>query len=811
MHASGRNLQLLDRQLSHIGTEVDFWLKQTVQLAKSEPLNGTNAGETMPGIGIQNGSSGFTRDLPYYEPNAKMMQAQTNNFMDDDLTDNDAIFAHYLSTEKLEFYNASSVMLTLLTIEDVTTMKMYSQLIEPDVAVHKVHINAFRVALSARDSVNAEEVVSPGIDEVVLIPKCSLMASPLPKELISALFPHPHEQLPFKDPMRRHVASVEQVCRTNVHFKFSRGKLPDDNVLQSQRFHVILRSTRIPFRFMYRAVNMLPEMPGLRRYLFPFPNWLTTMIETSKISFHDCNLPSWMQIQPPPPQAPPAHISLLNETIGDNEEQLEAVQTIVAGPNPKAPFIVFGPPGTGKTTTIVEAILQVRLRRPQSRILVTAGSNSACDTIAMKLCEYFEGNFRLMFLREKPLIRIYSRSIFKKVLKLVPPLLLKNSNCSDHLFKHLRVRNVITYTIIVAPLVTVGRLANDGFGDFFTHIFIDEAGASTEPETIMGIVGVKKNKDCHVILSGDHKQLGAVIKSSRAASLGLNQSLMERLLASDCYKVDENGNYDRTLQVRLRRNYRSHPEIVRLFNELYYGGELIAKAPDEQVNLAAEWDVLPNGQFPIIFQATHGVTKKEEHTTSSFNSLEAEVLCWYVKRLIKNGLGPNIEVKQEDIGVVAPYTSHGNLIIRKLKRQGLGNVEVGSVETYQGREKLIIIATLVRSFSYMGFMRNPRRINVLISRPKALLILIGNPVTLRHHPDFKFIIDECIQHQTYLFKKRDSLHFVVKHVAISDLEDGKNVNTANPKKALVKAKQVIPEMDKISTAICAMMNALNIS
>ncbi|XP_033251414.1 putative helicase mov-10-B.2, partial [Drosophila miranda] len=692
---------------------------------------------------------------PYYEPNAKMLQAQTNNFMDDDLTDNDAIFAHYLSTEKLEFYNASSVMLTLLTIEDVTTMKLYSQLIEPDVAVHKVHINAFRVALSASDSVNAEEVVSPGIDEVVLIPKCSLMASPLPKELISALFPHPHEQMPFKDQMRRHVASVEQVCRTSVHFKFSRGKLPDDNVLQSQRFHVILRSTRIPFRFMYRAVNMLPEMPGLRRYLFPFPNWLTTMIETSKISLHDCNLPSLMQIQPPPPQAPPAHISLLNETIGDNEEQLEAVQTIVAGPNPKAPFIVFGPPGTGKTTTIVEAILQVRLRRPQSRILVTAGSNSACDTIAMKLCEYIEGNFRLMFLREK------------KVLKLVPPLLLNNSNCSDHLFKHLRVRNVITYTIIVATLVTVGRLANDGFGDFFTHIFIDEAGASTEPETIMGIVGVKKNK--------------------------------------------ENGNFDRTLQVRLRRNYRSHPEIVRLFNELYYGGELIAKAPDEQVNLAAEWDVLPNGQFPIIFQATHGVTKNEEHTTSSFNSLDAEVLCWHVKRLIKNGLGPNIEVKQEDIGVVAPYTSQGNLIIRKLKRQGLGNVEVGSVETYQGREKLIIIATLVRSFSYMGFMRNPRRINVLISRPNALLILIGNPVTLRHHPDFKFIIDECIQHQTYLFKKRDSLHFVVKHVAISDLEDGKNVNTANPKKALVKANQVIPEMDKISTAICAMMNALNIS
>ncbi|XP_022227562.2 putative helicase mov-10-B.1 [Drosophila obscura] len=792
------NLQLLDRQLSEIGSAVDFWFKESVQL-KLANASGTDAAANNQ----RPKNEGTGRDLQYYEPSEKMLRALTNNFTDEELKDKDAIFEHYLNTEKLEFHNASSVMLTLLTIEDVTTMKLYSQLIEPNVAIQKAKRNVFKAALTSIASVNAEDVVSPGIDEVVLIPKCSLMASPLPKDLILALIPHPHEHLPRKDPNRRFVARVEQVSRTSVHFKFGRGQTPSNTVWQSQRFHIILRSSRIPIRFMYRALNMLTEMPGLRRYLFPFPGWLT-----KKIELHDCQHPTWMQIRPPPPTAPPDEISLLNKTICDNKEQFEAVQRIVAGPSFRAPFIVFGPPGTGKTTTIVEAILQVRLKQSQSRILVTAGSNSACDTIAMKLCESISANPRLIYHyqleKNKSLIRIYSRSIFRKGLKSVDPLLLNNSNCAGNVFKHLRGRNVIQYTITVATLVTVGRLAHSGFGDFFTHIFIDEAGSTTEPETLMGIVGVKQNSDCHVILSGDHKQLGAVIKSSRAASLGLTHSLMERLLASDCYKLDENGNYDRTLQARLRRNYRSHPQIVRLFNELYYGGELIAQAPAAEVNQAAEWDVLPNGQFPIIFQATHGVTEREQHTTSSFNSLEAQVLCWYIRRLLENGLGPNIEVKQEDIGVVAPYTSQGNLICRELERQGLGCVEVGSVENYQGREKLIIIATLVRSFSYMGFMSNPRRINVLISRPKALLILIGNPVTLRHNPDFKFIIDECIKHQTYLYKKKNSLNSLTEYST--------HLGTSNRNMHLLKAKKVMPEMDKISpTAISAMMNDLKIS
>ncbi|KAH8328894.1 hypothetical protein KR074_011233, partial [Drosophila pseudoananassae] len=702
--------------------------------------------------------------LPDYPPSEEMLKAKIAEFTDDTLSANNEIFADYLENRTLEFYNVCSVMTTLLTIEDLSTMEQYTQLMCANVTPTKVSKLVFEIKLPPTE-ISPEDFVAPNLDDVVLVPKCSQVASPLPKQLILALLPHCHEWLDKEDPMRRHVASVENVTRNSLQLRFRRGNFPGDDVITGQRFLVIIRSRRTPTRYMYRALKLLQDTPSVRRYLFPFPGWLTQMVKQSQIRMDGCAaLPNWLEVKPQPNPAPPAEIRLLNPSINDNEEQLQAVQRIVAGPSLQGPYIVFGPPGTGKTTTIVEAILQLRLQKPGSRILVTAGSNSACDTIALKLCEHFRDNVYLReqlqkqadYLSDYQLIRLFSRSVTSKGLKSVPPLLLKHSNCSMQIHENLGVSSIMAYRITVATLSTVGRLVTDGLSKykFFTHIFIDEAGASTEPEALIGIMGVKQTPECHVILSGDHKQLGAVIKSNRAASLGLSQSLMERLLRTDLYKLDENGNYDRSLQTRLRQNYRSNPEIVRLFNELYYNRELLAQAPASEVNKAAYWKLLPNAEFPIIFQATHGKCSRDEQSTSSYNRLEAQVVCWYVKRLLHDGLGKGRKLSQKDIGIVAPYTAQGKLLIQMLTRQGHGNVEVGSVETYQGREKPIIIASLVRSFTNMGFMRNPRRLNVLLSRAKSLLILVGNPVTLRHHRDFQYIIRECKQRGTYVFKKK---------------------------------------------------------
>ncbi|XP_034476087.1 putative helicase mov-10-B.2 [Drosophila innubila] len=762
-------LESINLQLSTIANMVTRWtdqvgkLKEDVHFSNEDDDNSSFEDEEET---QQEKFGKIMRSLPHYEPKQPLLQALEVNFTNESLSTKDDTFGTYLQTECLNYDNVCSVLSTLLSIEDVSTMQLYAQLMQPNVTLKKVSKFSYSFTLLGERQFNPEDVVMPQLDEVVLVPTASLLASPLPEHRILALLPHKHENLRKKDPMRRFVAFIVQVTRQSIQLQFRRNNFPGDTAL-AQRFYVILRSRRTPFRYMYRAMQLLQESPQLRRYLFPTKSSLT-------VSSGATNLPN---------------LALLNASIASNMEQLQAVKNIVNGPNIQAPYIVFGPPGTGKTTTIVEAILQLRLRQPRSRILVTAGSNSACDTIALKICEYFAGNKRLQTIladraqesrlvtldveQDHQIIRLFSRSIFAKGLSAVHPLLLQHSNCAKRVFDFMSVNTLRQYGIIVATLCTVGRLVTTNLGkfNFFTHVFIDEAGASMEPETLIGIMGIKQQDTCHVILSGDHKQLSAVITSNRAAHLGLRHSLMERLLRSDFYALDDNGKYDHTLQTRLRRNYRSHPEIVGLFNKLYYNGELIPQAPPGQVNLAANWKLLPNPKFPIVFQATHGETKREFHSTSSYNALEVQVVIWYVKQLLNNGLGGGVRVTQEDIGIVAPYLGQCRLVTEMLRLQGYVNVEVGSVEKYQGREKAIIIATLVRSFASMGFMRDPRRINVLLSRAKSLMILIGNPVTLRHHRDFKFIINQCKLEGNYLFKKKDGARRPQFLIDFDDIED----------------------------------------
>lgn len=274
-----------------------------------------------------------------------MLKAQISEFSDDTLTVNNQIFADYLENRTLEFYNVCSVMTTLLTIEDLSTMEQYTQLLCSDVSPIKVSKFIFEIKLPPT-AVSPEDFIAPNLDDVVLVPKCSLAASPLPKQLVLALLPHIHENLDKKDPMRRHVASVEQVNRKSLQFRFSRGNFPGDDNILGQLFHVIIRSRRTPVRYMYRALKLLQDTPSVRRYLFPFPGWLTQMVEQSQIRMDGyATLPNWMQVKPQPQPAPPSAVCLLNPSIYDNEEQMQAVQRIVAGPSLQGPYIVFGPPG----------------------------------------------------------------------------------------------------------------------------------------------------------------------------------------------------------------------------------------------------------------------------------------------------------------------------------------------------------------------------------------------------------------------------------------------------------------------------------
>lgn len=164
-----------------------------------------------------------------------------------------------------------------------------------------------------------------------------------------------------------------------------------------------------------------------------------------------------------------------------------------------------------------------------------------------------------------------------------------------------------------------------GKNAFFTHIFMDEAGASSVPEALVGIMGIKSYPlSCDIVrwpqTIGTHLEVGT---SCTARS---------KVIIDNC-------NYDHNLQVCLKRNFHS------LYNHLYYSDELIAEANEEDVNMAAKW-CIRQLKFPIIFQAVHGVTEKNSTSPSSFNNLEAEVLMWkFLRRLLVGGInGQNTKI-----------------------------------------------------------------------------------------------------------------------------------------------------------------------
>ncbi|KAM7346087.1 mov10 RISC complex RNA helicase [Cochliomyia hominivorax] len=701
------------------------------------------------------------KTLPLYPPSEEMKLAKMLNFSAKSLQENHTeTIKTFMKDLKLHKDNIHSVFKMMVEIEDITCMSEYPPLAQKDVILNCTGM-AREYWISLKDCPNIDEIVAPFMDEVVLVPKASsAMAEVVPlKYTTDLLLPHQHESEFYTDLYRRRIATVQQISKERAYFRFSKDEhLTGHQVasLLTTKYDIIFRPRRYPLRYQHRALELLAESDDIRNYLFPNENPYRDFVFK-----------------------PQLELKLFNSTIASNPEQLEAVHYITEGPNSHAPFVIFGPPGTGKTTTTVESILQLRLHQPRSRILVTAGSNSACDTIALRICKYFKSNPCLQQLElrdpinQKSLIRIYSKSIIEKGIELIDSELLVNSNCKSGIHHYPSVKEIRQYGIIVATLCTVGKLVTGDLGEmnFFTHIFMDEAGASTEPEALVGIMGIKSHSNCRLILSGDHKQLGPILKSDRAAQLGLERSLMERLLKSKCYSLDANSNYDRTLQARLKRNYRSHPEIVRIYNHLYYNDELIAEAKMEDVNMAAKWCKLPNPNFPIIFQAVHGVTEKDTLTPSSYNNLEIQVLMWFLQRLLVDGIDGQ-KVEQSDIGIITPYKVQNKRIQHRLNDRGWWGVESGAVETFQGREKQIIIVSLVRSFAGLGFVRNPKRLNVILSRPKSLLILMGNPLTLRRNADFAYIMDECKKHGTFLRKKKNKkmkTNLLRKSVSLSNI------------------------------------------
>ena len=327
-----------------------------------------------------------------------------------------------------------------------------------------------------------------------------------------------------------------------------------------------------------------------------------------------------------------------------NPEQKSAVVRILAGEARPLPYIIYGPPGTGKTVTVVEAILQIFLLRIDSRILVTTPSNSSADLIVERLHNSGKVTFGEM-------VRLNAmQRLEDSIPDVVRPYCFSNSD-AEVLLK------VVRHRIVVATCDTSGGIYNLGLKQgHFTHCVIDEAGETTEPQSMVpiGLLGMSKENEAQIILAGDPMQLGPVLQSSAAEHCGLGQSFLERLSRTELYKRDESrfkdhGNYDPVLCTKLIRNYRSHEAILRVPSELFYDNELKTEASEDIKSSMIGYEFLPNEKCPLIFHGVRGQNIQETDSPSWFNPAEALQAAKYLGLILSTG------ISIDDVGIIAPY------------------------------------------------------------------------------------------------------------------------------------------------------------
>ncbi|KAJ3663775.1 hypothetical protein Zmor_008002 [Zophobas morio] len=448
-----------------------------------------------------------------------------------------------------------------------------------------------------------------------------------------------------------------------------------------------------------------------------------------------------------------------------NFYQKEAVRNILLGVCRPLPYIIFGPPGTGKTVTIVETVLQILRLMPHSRVLLSAPSNSAADLLALRLID--SG-----VLKPGDLIRLVALSAVSNVAaRLAPftatanieregtesssPVVMPNGLVlgynSSVLGRH---------RITVCTCSSAGLLYSMGFSKgHFSHIIVDEAGQTSEPSVLIPLAFLDTSNG-QAVLAGDPMQLGPVIMSHLASDYGLEESFLERMTSRFPYIRDSQGfpntcGYDPRLITKLIYNYRSLPDLLKLPSVLFYNDDLkptISETDSKEASILQQVQEIlprtPEGKVAsVVFHGVFGENFQAEDSPSWFNPSEASQVFFYVNELYRLGL------KATDVGIITPYKAQTRQLMDLFKEAEFEVPKVGTVEEFQGQEFNVIILSTVRSakkhlssdIKYsLGFVASPRRMNVSITRAKSLLIVVGNPDLLSSDRSWRSIITYCM-------------------------------------------------------------------
>ena len=413
-------------------------------------------------------------------------------------------------------------------------------------------------------------------------------------------------------------------------------------------------------------------------------------------------------------------------------------------------FLIHGPFGTGKTRTLIELVRQEVDN--DHRVLITAESNIAIDNLAVKLIgskidmtrlgtfDKFDDKIKRFSLKNKrktheSFSEIKSLEIKKKtyesqmqkydktkrenIIKIIDQLNKEIIRLQRKIDKDIIKNSQVIFTTNSSAASSILQDTN------FDIAIIDEAAQATIPSVLIPI-----SKADRFVLAGDHKQLAPTVSSGNEE---LKISLFEKLCEMFPQQME-----------MLKIQYRMNNMLMDFPNKEFYNNELICDSSVKNTTTATINSNFDNGNSLIFVDtslARNNYESSWNYSNSYINQLEADITKNIVNDCIKSNFNSN------DIGVITNYSDQVKLI------KSIVDIEVETVDGFQGREKDIIIISNVRSNNQgeVGFLDEPRRLNVALTRAKRKLIIIGNSRTLSSEPMFKRLFDYCNENESVIF------------------------------------------------------------
>ncbi|RDI82319.1 Methylisocitrate lyase [Venturia inaequalis] len=410
-----------------------------------------------------------------------------------------------------------------------------------------------------------------------------------------------------------------------------------------------------------------------------------------------------------------------------NKELNQSQNRAVAAATSSSVSLLWGPPGTGKTRTVVE-ILELFLSTTEKRVLVVAPTYNAVDNVLRKFVQVGAvERLKIKPVRVSTDVSVSRFGSWKRYINsgqirkvaddvkaytcdaMMGKDLNENHGARREAQKRIKSFRIIFTTCIGANL---GLLRNENFA----YVIIDEASQQTEPETLVPLV-----KGCEkVVLVGDHVQLRATTQQHSKA-LDFDMSLFERL-----YQAPERLDVSK---VMLDTQYRMHKSICRFSSSEFYENKLQTAVLEESRPLAAStfpWPASIDGKNNkrMIFLQCSG---SEDLGSKSKSNRSQTLICEKACKALCTSKHPDQQLQKQSIVVLTPYTRQIELL-----KKSLPTIEVCSIDGFQGREADIIVFVTVRSNQHreMGFLKDMRRLNVAVTRARAGLIVIGDRTTL---------------------------------------------------------------------------------